>query len=58
MRILYLLVGGADRQSDRLIEIQAEEHQVTVIDLSKKEAPYDYNKIVDEIFAHDRVISW
>ena len=58
MRILYLLVGGPDRLSDRLIEIQAAEHQVTVIDLSKKQAPCDYNNVVDEIFAHDRVISW
>ena len=58
MRILYLLAEGPDSSSDRFIEIEAGEHQVTVIDLSKKEATYDYNKVVDEVFAHDRVISW
>ena len=58
MRILYLLIEGRDRQSDRLIEIQAQEHEVTVIDLSKTGVPHDYNHVVDEIFAHDRVISW
>ena len=56
MRILYLLTRGRDALGTRLMEAQAAEHEVTVIDLSKRAMPYE--RIVQEMCAHDRVISW
>lgn len=56
MKILYLLTDGPDDLCQRIINAQSREHEVTVIDLSKREIPHE--KIVDEIFTHDKVISW
>lgn len=56
MKILYLLSEGPDGLWTRLVKVQAKEHEVTVIDLSRGELPHD--TIVDAIWAHDRVISW
>ena len=56
MKLLYLLTDGPEPLCDRLIALQSREHEVTVIDLSKRDVPY--NRIIDEICAHDQVISW
>lgn len=56
MRILFLLTEGPDGLSRRIIDAQAGKHEVTVIDLSRGEVPYE--TVVDEIWRHDRVISW
>ena len=56
MEILYLLTGGRDEHCSRLIDAHMREHEVTVIDLSKRDVPYD--RIVDAIWAHEKVISW
>lgn len=56
MKILHLLTDGPGKLCDQIISAQSREHQVTVIDLSRRDVPYE--KVVDEIFAHDRVISW
>jgi len=56
MKILYLLNDGPDETCNRLIEIQAEEHDVEIVDLSKGNASYE--DIVGKIFASDRVVSW
>lgn len=56
VKILYLLNDGADASSSEWIEALARDHQVEVIDLRKKEIPYD--ALVDRIFASDKVISW
>lgn len=56
MKILFLLTDGEDTLGRRLIELESRAHEVTVIDLSKREVPYE--RIIDEIWAHDRVISW
>ena len=56
MNILYLLPDGPDALRDRIIGVHSKEHEVTVIDLSKRDLSYE--KVVDEIFAHDKVISW
>lgn len=56
MKILYLLTGGRDELCGRLIDAHAREHEVTVIDLSKGDVPYD--RIVEAIWAHEKVISW
>ena len=56
MKILHILTDGPDSLSSRIIEIEAREHEIKVIDLAKKDASYD--KVIDEIFSSDRVISW
>jgi len=56
MKLLYLLTDGPAPLCDRLIALQSREHEVTAIDLSKRDVPYD--RIIDEICAHDQVISW
>jgi hypothetical protein len=56
VKILYLLNDGVTASSREWIEALAGEHQVEVIDLKKKEIPYD--ALVDKIFASDKVISW
>jgi hypothetical protein len=56
MKILHLLRDGPESSASRIIAVQAGEHQVKVIDLSKRELSYE--RLVEEIFAHDRVVSW
>lgn len=56
MKILHILNDGPTALSDQIIAVQSREHQVKVIDLSKEPASYD--AIVDDIFGHDRVVSW
>ena len=56
MKILHILNDGPDRLSSEIIAFQSKDHEVTVVDLSKQELPYE--TIVDAIFSADRVISW
>jgi hypothetical protein len=41
--------------SAKIIETQAKEHEVKVVELSKKKS---YESLVDEIFSNDKVVSW
>ncbi len=56
MKILHILNDGPFALADKIISLQKGEHTVKIVDLSKKEASYE--SIVDDIFAHDRVVSW
>lgn len=56
MKILHILNDGPTKLSDEIIGVQSKEHQVKVINLPKKEASYE--SIIDDIFSHDRVVSW
>lgn len=56
MKILHLIHGNPDVSTQRVIEQQAKEHQVKVVDLSKQDVSYE--ALVEEIFAHEKVISW
>ncbi len=56
MKILHILNDGPDTLSSQVISVQSKDHEVKVIDLSKKQMAYD--AIVDEIFSSDKVISW
>lgn len=56
MKILHILNDGASELTDRIIAMQSINNELKVVDLRKKEISYEM--LVDEIFAHERVISW
>ena len=56
VKMLLLLNDGSDASSGALIEALSRNCQVEVIDLARKEVPYD--ALVDKIFASEKVISW
>ncbi len=56
MKILHLLNDGGDQLSGQVIEEHARQHQVLVVDLRGNDISYEH--LVDEIFSHDKVISW
>ncbi len=56
MKILHILNDGPTDLSSKVIDTQSKDNEVKVIKLSKKEVSYEI--IIDDIFSHDRVISW
>ena len=56
LSILHLLNDGGDALSARIIETHARQHQLRVVDLRRSDISYEH--LVDEIFAHDKVVSW
>jgi hypothetical protein len=56
MKILHILNDGPTTLSNEMINVQGKDNDIKVVDLSKKDASYE--SIVDDIFSHDRVISW
>ncbi|MBI5025815.1 MAG: hypothetical protein HZC12_03615 [Nitrospirae bacterium] len=56
MKILHILNDGPTKLSTQIITVQSKDNKVKVIDLLKKGTSYE--TIIDEIFAHDKVISW
>ena len=56
MKVLELLRDGPEQKADRIIALHASVHRVKVVDLRAREISYE--ALVDEIFAHDRVICW
>ncbi|MBI5056163.1 MAG: hypothetical protein HZB61_06075 [Nitrospirae bacterium] len=56
MKVLHIINDKPTGLSKKIIDAQSKAHEVKVIELSKKKVSYE--KIVDEIFSHDRVISW
>lgn len=55
MKILHILNDGPTDLSAKIIETQSKEHEVKVVELSKKGS---YESLIDEIFSHDKVVSW
>ena len=56
MRILHIINDAPSDLSRSMIEAQSRDHEVTVIELGKKELSYD--SVIDQIFSHDKVVSW
>jgi hypothetical protein len=56
MRILHLRTDGPTELSEKIIRIQSEAHEVSVIDLPAHTVSYE--DIVDAIFSSDKVLSW
>ena len=56
MKILHMLNDGPTELSTKMIGVQSKDHEVKVVDLSKKEMSYE--AIIDAIVSSDKVISW
>jgi len=56
IKMLFLLNDGPDASSGAWIEALSPNCAVEVIDLTRKDMPYD--ALVDKIFACDKVVSW
>ena len=56
MKILYILKSAPDASTNKIMEVQSAGNQVTTIDLMKSGVSYD--KLVANVFDHDKVICW
>jgi len=56
MKVLYILKTSPDASTRKIIEVQSVGNQVTTIDLTKGDVSYD--KLVSDVFNHDKVICW
>lgn len=56
IKMLFLLNDGPDASSSAWIRALSPNCAVEVIDLARKEVPYD--ALVDKIFACDKLICW
>jgi hypothetical protein len=56
MKTLHLLMAKPNARTEKLIEIMSQGEKAEEIHLYKEDT--DYDKLVDLIFGHDRLISW
>ena len=59
--ILHLLRSEPDATVKTFIEALCRDHGATVISLypdAIADTPVDWHRLIDDIFAHDRVICW
>jgi hypothetical protein len=56
MHVLHLLNDGPEAACADLLRLKSTELEVEVIDLSR--ADVDYGKLIEKIFASDKVVSW
>lgn len=55
MKVLHIIKGAPEGAVKTIIDNQAGNHDVTVIDLNQDK---DYDKLLDLILENDRVITW
>lgn len=56
MKLLHILKSDPDENTRTFIEILSEGEEATEISLFEEAA--DYDKLIDMIFEHDKVITW
>ncbi len=56
MKILHIINEGLSPLPERIIDVQSRDNEVRVVELSKKDISYE--SVINDIFSHDRVISW
>ncbi|MEE8343160.1 MAG: hypothetical protein V3R51_05095 [Gammaproteobacteria bacterium] len=56
VKVLYILTDGLNPLPTWLIEMQSEDNDVEIIDLS--EGNVSYEDLVEKLFDADKVISW
>lgn len=55
MKVLHIIKSKQTELVKKIIENHSKKNKVLVIDLAKNKS---YEAIIDEIFFHDKVISW
>jgi len=56
MKILHIINNGQTDLTKKIIDAQSKDHEIKVIELSKKRISYE--ALVDDIFSSDKVVSW
>jgi len=56
VKILHILKKAPDASTKKIIDIHTSANQVTTVDLTRGGVSYD--KLVSDIFAHDKVFCW
>ena len=56
MKILHILRSEADKNVEKFIDILSEGKESTVAPLYQGDV--DWPRLVDDIFAHDKVVCW
>jgi len=56
MKILHILKTAPDASTTKIIEVQSDGNETSVIDLNKGGVSYD--KLVADVFSHDKVFCW
>lgn len=56
MKILHIINNGMTDLTKCIIDAQSKEHEIKVIELSKKRISYE--AVIDDIFSCDKVVSW
>ena len=56
MKVLHILKTAPDASTKKIIELQSMGNQVTTINLTTSGVSYD--KLVADVFSHDKVFCW
>lgn len=56
MKILHIMKTAPDASTKKIIEAQSTQNQATTIDLTKGGLSHD--KLVADVFSHDKVFCW
>ena len=56
MKILHILRAAPDASTKKIIEVQSIGNETTIVDLTKGGIAYD--KLVADVFSHDKVFCW
>ena len=56
MKVLHILKTAPNASTQKIIEVQSAGNQVTIVDLTKGGVSFD--KLVADVFSHDRVFCW
>ncbi|MHB8846485.1 MAG: hypothetical protein ACYC7L_17255 [Nitrospirota bacterium] len=56
MKILYILRAAPDASTKKIMEAQSVGNETTIVDLA--EGAVSYDKLVADVFSHDKVFCW
>lgn len=56
MKILHILKKSPDDSTKKIIDAQKAGNEVKIIEIYK--GSVDYDKLVSDVFSHDKVFSW
>lgn len=56
VKILYILKAAPDASTKKIMDLQSAGNQVTTVDLTRGGVNYD--KLIADVFSHDKAICW